>query len=78
MFMYYVFTTEMGIARLWLLVACILWVMCWSEQRANGQQGMCICSECGTCDLLKDNPTYPQSIEGDHNGSSRFLLKYGN
>ena len=27
----------MGIARLQFLVACMLWVMCWSGQRANGQ-----------------------------------------
>ena len=32
-----VFTTEMGIARLWLLVAGMLWVMCWSGRMANGQ-----------------------------------------
>ena len=34
-----VFTAEMGIARLWLLVAGMLWVLCWSGQRANGQSG---------------------------------------
>jgi len=53
------FTTDMGIASLWLLVAGILWVMCWSGQKANGQQGMPVCREvceCGICDLLKDNP----------------------
>ena len=33
-------TTAMGIARLWLLVAGMLCVMCWSVQRANGQ-GTC-------------------------------------
>jgi len=43
--MYYVFTTEMDIAWLWLLVAGILWVMCWSGRKANGQQGMLICRE---------------------------------
>ena len=64
--MYYVPTTEMEIPRLWLVVAGILWVMCWSGQKANGQQGMLICRElceCGICDLLKDNPTYPQILK---------------
>ena len=32
-----VFTTEMGIARLWFLVVGMLWVMCWSGRNANGQ-----------------------------------------
>jgi len=32
-----VFTTEMEFTRLWLLVAYMLWVMCWSGQNANGQ-----------------------------------------
>ena len=65
MFMYYVFATEMGIARLRLLVAGILWVMCWSGQKANGQQGMLVhreLCECGICDLLKDSPKYPQIL----------------
>jgi len=51
----------MEIARLRLLVTGILWVMCWSGQKANGQQGMLVCRElceCAICDLLKDNPTY--------------------
>ena len=39
-----VFTTEMEIARLWLLVAGMLWVGCWSGQNANGQ-GMLLCTE---------------------------------
>ena len=59
MLLYYVPTTEMEIARLRLVVAGILWVMCWSGQKANGQQGMLVCREvweCGICDLLKDNP----------------------
>ena len=31
----------MEIARLWLLVVGMLWVMCWSGQRANGQGTLC-------------------------------------
>jgi len=32
-----VFATEMGSARPWLLVAGMLWVMCWSGHQATGQ-----------------------------------------
>ena len=32
-----IFTTEMEFTRPWLLVAYMLWVMCWSGQNANGQ-----------------------------------------
>jgi len=32
-----VFTTEMGISKLWRLVAGMLWVLCWGGQNANGQ-----------------------------------------
>ena len=56
----------MGIARLRLLVAYILWVMCWSGQKANGQQGMLVCREiceCGICEPLRENPAYPQIVK---------------
>jgi len=39
----YVFTAGMERVKLWLVVACILWVMCWSGQKANGQGMLSIC-----------------------------------
>ena len=33
----YVFTAGMERVKLWLSVACMLWVVCWSGQKANGQ-----------------------------------------
>jgi len=39
----YVFTAGMEKVKLWLSVVCMLGVMCWSGQKANGQDMLSIC-----------------------------------